>query len=70
MKNFLKYLLTGSLLLAIYSCNDDDDPRPEPAAPDLVQAANSAGLTTLLAAVEAIPGLGNASYSKFGRSCY
>lgn len=60
MKNFLKYLLTGSLLLAIYSCNDDDDPRPEPAAPNLVQAANSAGLTTLLAAVEAIPGLGNA----------
>lgn len=60
MKNFLKYLLTGSLLFAIYSCNDDDDPRPEPAAPNLVQAANAAGLTTLLSAVEAIPGLGAA----------
>ena len=60
MKNFLKYLLTGSLLFAIYSCNDDDDPRPEPAAPNLVDAANSAGLTTLLSAVEAIPELGSA----------
>ncbi|WP_194974045.1 fasciclin domain-containing protein [Aquiflexum lacus] len=58
MKNFLKYLLTGSLLFAIYSCNDD--PTPEPPAPNLVQAANAAGLTTLLNAVEAIPGLGSA----------
>lgn len=58
MKNFLKYLLTGSLLFAIYSCNEDE-PMPQ-IAPSLTQAANTAGLTTLLAAVEAIPGLGTA----------
>lgn len=57
MKNFLKYLLTGSLLFAIYSCNEDE-PMPT-IAPNLVQAANSAGLTTLLSAVEVIPGLAN-----------
>ena len=56
MKNFLKYLLTGSLLFAIYSCNEED-PMPQPVVPNLVAAANSAGLTTLLSAVEAIPGL-------------
>lgn len=58
MKNFLKYLLTGSLLFAIYSCNDDDTPTPT-MAPTLTQAANTAGLTTLLSAVDAIPGLGS-----------
>jgi transforming growth factor-beta-induced protein len=58
MKNFLKYLLTGSLLFSIYSCNEDD-PTPDPPAPNLVAAASSAGLTTLLSAVEAIPGLAN-----------
>lgn len=58
MKNFLKYLLTGSLLFAIYSCNEDE-PMPT-IAPNLVQAANSAGLNTLLSAVEVIPGLANA----------
>lgn len=57
MKNFLKYLLTGSLLFAIYSCNEDE-PMPT-IAPNLVQAANTAGLTTLLSAVEVIPGLAN-----------
>ncbi|WP_373520621.1 fasciclin domain-containing protein [Aquiflexum sp.] len=46
------------MLFAIYSCKDDVDPMPQPAAPNLVQAANAAGLTTLLSAVEAIPGLG------------
>ncbi len=63
MKNFLKYLLTGSLLFAIYSCNEDE-PMPAPPAPTLTQAANAAGLTTLLSAVEAIPGLGTALTSE------
>jgi len=56
MKNFLKFLLTGSMLFLLYSCNQED-PLPDVPAPNLVAAANSAGLTTLLNAVEAIPGL-------------
>lgn len=59
MEKLLKYLLAGSLFFVILSCNDSDDPMPTPPAPTLVQAAQTAGLTTLLSAVEAIPGLAN-----------
>jgi uncharacterized surface protein with fasciclin (FAS1) repeats/predicted lipoprotein with Yx(FWY)xxD motif len=55
MKNLFKNLMAGMFVLLAFSCQEDE-PAPQP-APDLVQAANAAGLTTLLAAVEAVPGL-------------
>lgn len=45
------------LLITSVSCSDDDDGAPAPMAPNLVEAANSAGLTTLLDAVGAVDGL-------------
>ncbi|UJP64604.1 fasciclin domain-containing protein [Mongoliitalea daihaiensis] len=57
MQNLSKYLLVFAFLFAIVACNDDEDMRPEPEAANLVDAANQAGLTTLLAAVQAVPGL-------------
>jgi transforming growth factor-beta-induced protein len=59
MEKMMKYLFLGAFLLAVISCNDDD-PQPEVPAPNLVQAAGNAGLTTLLATIEAVPGLGPA----------
>lgn len=53
MQNLSKYLLVFAFLFAIVACNDEDDMMPEPDAPNLVDAASQAGLTTLLAAVEA-----------------
>ncbi|MGY6521589.1 MAG: fasciclin domain-containing protein [Mongoliitalea sp.] len=57
MQNLSKYLLAFAFLFAIVACNDDDDMRPEMEAPNLVDAASQAGLSTLLTAVQAIPGL-------------
>lgn len=53
LADFLKIAMVLSLVLYISSCNndnDDPDPMPEP-DPGLVEAANDAGLTTLLAAL-------------------
>lgn len=58
MKKLMTLLLSGALFFAVVSCNDD--PQPPTPAPDLVQAASAAGLTTLLAAVESVPGLAGA----------
>ncbi|SNS21674.1 transforming growth factor-beta-induced protein [Belliella buryatensis] len=55
MKKIFNLFLAGAILLFAASCQEDE-PAPQP-APDLVKAANAAGLTTLLAAVEAVPGL-------------
>ncbi|MCU0401467.1 MAG: fasciclin domain-containing protein [Algoriphagus sp.] len=55
MSKLFKYLLTGSLFFAILSCSEDyQGPIPYPT---LIEAANEAGLTTLVTAVRAIPGL-------------
>lgn len=55
MSKLFKYLLTGSLFFAILSCSEDyQGPVP---FPTLIEAANEAGLTTLVASVKAIPGL-------------
>lgn len=55
MTKLFKYLLMGSLFFSILSCSDDyQGPIP---FPTLIEAANEAGLTTLVASVRAIPGL-------------
>ncbi|AMQ57395.1 fasciclin domain-containing protein [Algoriphagus sanaruensis] len=55
MAKFFKILLAGSLFFTILSCNEDyQGPIPYPT---LIQAAEEAGLTTLVSAVRAIPGL-------------
>lgn len=55
MTKFLTYLLAGSLFFTILSCSEDyQGPIPYPT---LMQAADEAGLTTLVTAVRAIPGL-------------
>ncbi|MCZ8134258.1 MAG: fasciclin domain-containing protein, partial [Algoriphagus sp.] len=55
MTKLFKFLLMGSLFFTILSCSDDyQGPIP---FPTLMQAANEAGLTTLVTAVRAIPGL-------------
>ena len=53
LADFLKIAMVLSLVFYISSCdnNDDPDPTPEP-DPGLEQAANDAGLTTLIAALE------------------
>jgi len=45
------------LLVTAISCSDDDDATPVLEAPNLVEAAQNAGLTTLLDAVGAVDGL-------------
>ncbi|EOZ96948.1 Sensory subunit of low CO2-induced protein complex, putative [Indibacter alkaliphilus LW1] len=60
MEKLFKYMLMGAFLFVIAACNDEDDQppvQPDPEAPNLVEAANEAGLTTLVAAVQAVPGL-------------
>ncbi len=60
MEKLFRFLFLGAFLFVIASCNDEDDQPPmqnDPTAPNLVEAANEAGLTTLVAAVQAIPGL-------------
>lgn len=55
MTKLFKFLLMGSLFFTVLSCSDDyQGPIPYPT---LIQAANDAGLTTLVTAVRAIPGL-------------
>lgn len=55
MNKLFKYLMTGSLFFAILSCSEDyQGPIPYPT---LIEASNEAGLTTLVTAVRAIPGL-------------
>ncbi|GAB3223329.1 fasciclin domain-containing protein [Algoriphagus aestuariicola] len=55
MIKFPKILLTIMVLFAFVSCDDSDEQPVE--NPTLAQAATDAGLTTLLSAVEAVPGL-------------
>ena len=50
-----KILLTMSLLFAFVSCDDSDEMPVD--NPSLTEAATDAGLTTLLSAVDAVPGL-------------
>lgn len=55
MTKFFKLLLAGSLFFTVLSCSDDyQGPIP---FPTLIQAADDAGLSTLVSAVRAIPGL-------------
>ncbi len=55
MIKFFRLLLMGSLFFTVLSCSDDyQGPLPYPT---LIQAAEEAGLTTLVTAVRAIPGL-------------
>ncbi|MBN7815794.1 fasciclin domain-containing protein [Algoriphagus pacificus] len=62
MYNYLKYFLLGSLFFMILSCSDDyQGPIPYPT---LTEAAQEAGLTTLVTAVNAIPGLTNTLQSQ------
>lgn len=63
MKKFKSLLLLFVLNISIVACSSDDDTppinEPDPTTqPNLVEAAQAAGLTTLLAAVEAVDGLG------------
>ncbi len=63
MKKFKSLLLLFVLSASIIACSSDDDaPINEPidptTPPNLVEAAQAAGLTTLLSAVEAVDGLG------------
>lgn len=58
MKLLSKLICLAVLLTATVSCSDDDDgPAPVTVNPNLVQAAQSEGLTTLLDAVGAVEGL-------------
>lgn len=55
MTKLFKSLLLGSLFFSILSCSDDyQGPIP---FPTLIEAANEAGLTTLVTSIRAIPGL-------------
>lgn len=55
MTKLLRFLLVGSFFFTILSCSEDyQGPIPYPT---LIEAANEAGLTTLVTAVRAIPGL-------------
>ena len=57
MKLLSKFLLLAVLITAGVSCSDDDDATPPQTPPNLVEAAQAAGLTTLLDAVGAVDGL-------------
>lgn len=56
MKKLLNYLALGLFLIAGISCESEDYQGPIP-YPTLMEAAQDAGLTTLVTAVRAIPGL-------------
>lgn len=58
IKVYLLVVLMAFIMAALSSCGDDDDGDSNPMNPTLVEAAESAGLTTLLAAVETA-GLGD-----------
>lgn len=55
MTKLFKYLLMGSMFFSILSCSEDYQGGLP--FPTLIEAANEAGLTTLVAGVRAIPGL-------------
>ena len=60
MRLLLKNLILGILITTTLSCSDDDDGTSNPPSqdlPSLVEAAQDAGLTTLLDAVNAVDGL-------------
>ncbi|WP_373397799.1 fasciclin domain-containing protein [Algoriphagus halophilus] len=62
MTNYFKFLLLGSVFFMILSCSEDyQGPLPYPT---LTEAAQEAGLTTLVSAVNAIPGLTNTLQSQ------
>ncbi|WP_268035229.1 fasciclin domain-containing protein [Algoriphagus sp. PAP.12] len=56
MTKLFKYFFLGSIFLSILSCDDQDYQGPIP-YPTLMEAAEDAGLTTLVTAVRSIPGL-------------
>lgn len=56
MFKFFKYLFIGAFLLTFISCENEDYQGPVP-LPTLMQAAEDAGLTTLVTTVRSIPGL-------------
>lgn len=56
MTKLFKYFFLGSIFLSILSCDDEDYQGPIP-YPTLMEAAEDAGLTTLVTAVRSIPGL-------------
>jgi transforming growth factor-beta-induced protein len=56
MKNIFNYLLFGAFLMTIISCQSEDYQGPIP-YPTLMEAAGGSGLTTLVSAVRAVPGL-------------
>ena len=59
--NYSYFLVLGSIILTTsISCSDDDNGGTEPDEPvetTLIEAANGAGLTTLVSAIEAVEGL-------------
>ncbi|MHA7129120.1 fasciclin domain-containing protein [Algoriphagus namhaensis] len=56
MKKLLNYLVLGLFLVGAIACESEDYQGPIP-YPTLMEAAEDAGLTTLVSAVRAIPGL-------------
>lgn len=56
MTKLFKYFFLGTIFLSILSCDDEDYQGPIP-YPTLMEAAEDAGLTTLVTAVRSIPGL-------------
>ncbi|MCH6233418.1 fasciclin domain-containing protein [Cognataquiflexum rubidum] len=58
MEKLLKFLIFGSMFFVVLSCQDEDV-TPQPPAPTVLAAASNAGLSTLVSAIAAVPGLGS-----------
>jgi transforming growth factor-beta-induced protein len=58
MEKLLKFLIFGSMFFVVLSCQDEDV-TPQPPAPTVLEAASNAGLSTLVSAIAAVPGLGS-----------
>ncbi|MFC3414976.1 fasciclin domain-containing protein [Algoriphagus hitonicola] len=56
MTKIFKYLLIGTFFVSLFACENEDYQGPIP-YPTLMEAAEDAGLTTLVTAVRSIPGL-------------
>lgn len=56
MTKIFKYLLIGTFFISLFACENEDYQGPIP-FPTLIEAAEDAGLTTLVTAVRSIPGL-------------
>lgn len=56
MTKLLKYLLVGVVFFSFVACENEDYQGPLP-YPTLIEAAEDAGLTTLVTSIRAIPGL-------------